>query len=157
MLWVENNICTVCMIGALRILWFPFCDCDSKLVMLFCCETEWESGGSSGDCLLQTVCRCSLAALLKHTGLQNEACWQDRSVIQYAVCAGKCSLLCILLWNAKWGDWSHWFYVLNYHKGWNDVICAAVQKKANNPLYLSTLCWQIWAQWDAVRPLWNSL
>ncbi|XP_032396194.1 probable E3 ubiquitin-protein ligase HERC1 isoform X6 [Etheostoma spectabile] len=39
---------------------------------------EWESGGSSGDCLLQTVCRCSLAALLKHTGLQNEACWQDR-------------------------------------------------------------------------------
>ncbi|XP_023136650.2 probable E3 ubiquitin-protein ligase HERC1 isoform X3 [Amphiprion ocellaris] len=39
---------------------------------------EWESGGSSGDCLLQIVCRCSLAALLKHTGLQNEACWQDR-------------------------------------------------------------------------------
>uniref|UniRef100_UPI0037E82BA5 probable E3 ubiquitin-protein ligase HERC1 n=1 Tax=Semicossyphus pulcher TaxID=241346 RepID=UPI0037E82BA5 len=39
---------------------------------------EWESGGSSGDCLLQTVCRCSLAALLKHTGMQNEACWQDR-------------------------------------------------------------------------------
>ncbi|XP_037609796.1 probable E3 ubiquitin-protein ligase HERC1 isoform X7 [Sebastes umbrosus] len=39
---------------------------------------EWESGGSSGNCLLQTVCRCSLAALLKHTGLQNEACWQDR-------------------------------------------------------------------------------
>ncbi|KAL7377168.1 hypothetical protein ABVT39_023074 [Epinephelus coioides] len=39
---------------------------------------EWESGGSSGDCLLQSVCRCSLAALLKHTGLQNEACWQDR-------------------------------------------------------------------------------
>ncbi|KAL6096756.1 uncharacterized protein ACO6RY_06004 [Pungitius sinensis] len=39
---------------------------------------EWESGGSTGDCLLQTVCRCSLAALLKHTGLQNQACWQDR-------------------------------------------------------------------------------
>ncbi|XP_038590219.1 probable E3 ubiquitin-protein ligase HERC1 isoform X7 [Micropterus salmoides] len=39
---------------------------------------EWESGGSLGDCLLQTVCRCSLAALLKHTGLQNEACLQDR-------------------------------------------------------------------------------
>ncbi|XP_031715964.1 probable E3 ubiquitin-protein ligase HERC1 isoform X3 [Anarrhichthys ocellatus] len=39
---------------------------------------EWESGGSAGDCLLQTVCRCCLAALLKHTGLQNEACWQDR-------------------------------------------------------------------------------
>eukprot|EP00066_Takifugu_rubripes_P013620 XP_011602886.1 PREDICTED: probable E3 ubiquitin-protein ligase HERC1 isoform X2 [Takifugu rubripes] len=39
---------------------------------------DWESGGSSGDCLLQAVCRCSLAALLKHSGLQNEACWQDR-------------------------------------------------------------------------------
>ncbi|KAF3849184.1 hypothetical protein F7725_015681 [Dissostichus mawsoni] len=39
---------------------------------------EWESAGSSGDCLLQTVCRCSLAALLKHTGLQKEACWQDK-------------------------------------------------------------------------------
>ncbi|XP_029371513.1 probable E3 ubiquitin-protein ligase HERC1 isoform X2 [Echeneis naucrates] len=39
---------------------------------------EWESGNSSGDSLLQTVCRCSLAALLKHTGLQNEAYWQDR-------------------------------------------------------------------------------
>ncbi|KAI3361765.1 hypothetical protein L3Q82_002108 [Scortum barcoo] len=39
---------------------------------------EWENGGSSSDCLLQTVCRCSLAALLKHTGLQNEAFWQDR-------------------------------------------------------------------------------
>ncbi|XP_058472668.1 probable E3 ubiquitin-protein ligase HERC1 [Solea solea] len=39
---------------------------------------EWESGGSSVECLLQAVCRCSLAALLKHTGLQNEACWQDR-------------------------------------------------------------------------------
>lgn len=53
--------------------------------MLLCCfatGVEWESGGSSGDCLLQTVCRCSLAALLKHTGLQNEACWQDRSVTE---------------------------------------------------------------------------
>ncbi|XP_033952277.1 probable E3 ubiquitin-protein ligase HERC1 isoform X3 [Pseudochaenichthys georgianus] len=39
---------------------------------------EWESAGSSADCLLQTVCRCSLAALLKHTGLQKEACWQDK-------------------------------------------------------------------------------
>uniref|UniRef100_A0A672ZRT2 HECT-type E3 ubiquitin transferase n=1 Tax=Sphaeramia orbicularis TaxID=375764 RepID=A0A672ZRT2_9TELE len=39
---------------------------------------EWESGGSSGDCLLQTVCRCSLAVLLKHTGLQDQAYWQDR-------------------------------------------------------------------------------
>ncbi|XP_041825741.1 probable E3 ubiquitin-protein ligase HERC1 isoform X2 [Melanotaenia boesemani] len=41
-------------------------------------KAEWESGSSSGDCLLQIVCRCSLAALLKHTGLQNEARWQDR-------------------------------------------------------------------------------
>lgn len=48
-----------------------------------CCtvRSEWESGGSLGNCLLDTVCRCSLAALLKHTGLQNEACWKDRSVI----------------------------------------------------------------------------
>ncbi|XP_014842886.1 PREDICTED: probable E3 ubiquitin-protein ligase HERC1 isoform X1 [Poecilia mexicana] len=38
---------------------------------------EWEDGGSSEDYLLPIVCRCSLAALLKHTGLQNEACWQD--------------------------------------------------------------------------------
>ncbi|XP_026209979.1 probable E3 ubiquitin-protein ligase HERC1 isoform X1 [Anabas testudineus] len=45
-------------------------------------KAEWESGGSSANCLLQTVCRCSLAALLKHTGLQNEACWQDRSETQ---------------------------------------------------------------------------
>ncbi|TKS84344.1 putative E3 ubiquitin-protein ligase HERC1 [Collichthys lucidus] len=51
------------------------------VVTELCCfamRAEWESGGSSGDCLLQTVCRCSLAALLKHTGLQSEACWQDR-------------------------------------------------------------------------------
>ncbi|XP_063334410.1 probable E3 ubiquitin-protein ligase HERC1 isoform X1 [Pelmatolapia mariae] len=40
-------------------------------------KAEWENGGSSGDCLLQIVCRCCLAALLKHTGLQSEACWQD--------------------------------------------------------------------------------
>ncbi|XP_061589686.1 probable E3 ubiquitin-protein ligase HERC1 isoform X2 [Cololabis saira] len=39
---------------------------------------EWESGGTSGDYLLEVVCRCSLAALLKHTGLQKDACWQDR-------------------------------------------------------------------------------
>ncbi|XP_054612956.1 probable E3 ubiquitin-protein ligase HERC1 isoform X1 [Dunckerocampus dactyliophorus] len=40
-------------------------------------RAEWESGGSSGDCLLEAVCRCSLAALLKHTGMQDKACWQD--------------------------------------------------------------------------------
>ncbi|CAN9504281.1 unnamed protein product [Ophioblennius macclurei] len=39
---------------------------------------EWENGDPSGDFLLQIVCRCSLAALLKHTGLQSEACWQDK-------------------------------------------------------------------------------
>ncbi|XP_038130884.1 probable E3 ubiquitin-protein ligase HERC1 isoform X2 [Cyprinodon tularosa] len=39
---------------------------------------EWENGGSSEDYLLPIVSRCSLAALLKHTGLQNEACWNDR-------------------------------------------------------------------------------
>lgn len=54
------------------------------IINLYCfaVRAEWENGGSSGNCLLQTVCRCSLAALLKHTGLQNEACWQDRSAIQ---------------------------------------------------------------------------
>ncbi|XP_076014530.1 putative E3 ubiquitin-protein ligase HERC1 isoform X2 [Genypterus blacodes] len=39
---------------------------------------EWEGVGSSADCLLDTVCRCSLAALLKHTGLQHYACLQER-------------------------------------------------------------------------------
>lgn len=39
---------------------------------------EWESGGFAGDCLLQTVCRCSLAVLLKHTGIQDKAYWQNR-------------------------------------------------------------------------------
>ncbi|XP_075899766.1 putative E3 ubiquitin-protein ligase HERC1 isoform X1 [Nelusetta ayraudi] len=39
---------------------------------------DWESGSSLCEGLLQTVCRCSLAALLKHTGLQHEACWHDR-------------------------------------------------------------------------------
>ncbi|XP_072310878.1 probable E3 ubiquitin-protein ligase HERC1 isoform X3 [Eucyclogobius newberryi] len=34
---------------------------------------EWENGGFSGDSLLQTVCRCSLAVLLKHTGIQEKA------------------------------------------------------------------------------------
>ncbi|XP_061887279.1 probable E3 ubiquitin-protein ligase HERC1 isoform X3 [Entelurus aequoreus] len=39
---------------------------------------EWESGESPGDSLLEAVCRCSLAALLKHTGMQDKVCWQDR-------------------------------------------------------------------------------
>lgn len=53
--------------------------CTIYIFFPFFLKTDWESGGSSGDCLLQAVCRCSLAALLKHSGLQNEACWQDRS------------------------------------------------------------------------------
>ncbi|KAM6984699.1 putative E3 ubiquitin-protein ligase HERC1 [Aplochiton taeniatus] len=44
----------------------------------FAASRDWDSGGPSGDSLLETVCRCSLAALLKHTGLQDEAYWQDR-------------------------------------------------------------------------------
>ncbi|KAM3873957.1 putative E3 ubiquitin-protein ligase HERC1 [Diretmus argenteus] len=44
----------------------------------YACSRDWESGGPSDDSLLETVCRCSLAALLKHTGLQDEACWQDK-------------------------------------------------------------------------------
>ncbi|KAI1904845.1 hypothetical protein AGOR_G00009860 [Albula goreensis] len=39
---------------------------------------DWDNGGPSGDPLLETACRCSLAALLKHTGLQDEAYWQDK-------------------------------------------------------------------------------
>ncbi|KAM9794366.1 putative E3 ubiquitin-protein ligase HERC1 isoform 3-T6 [Syngnathus typhle] len=39
---------------------------------------EWESEGSSCDGLLEAVCRCSLAALLKHTGIPDKSCWQDR-------------------------------------------------------------------------------
>ncbi|XP_036385733.1 probable E3 ubiquitin-protein ligase HERC1 isoform X2 [Megalops cyprinoides] len=39
---------------------------------------DWDSSGPSGDPLLETACRCSLAALLKHTGLQDEAYWQDK-------------------------------------------------------------------------------
>lgn len=63
--------------------------CRKYLLYRVCCitffssaETEWESGGSSGDCLLQAVCRCSLAALLRHSGLQSGECWQDRSEAQ---------------------------------------------------------------------------
>ncbi|XP_053504405.1 probable E3 ubiquitin-protein ligase HERC1 isoform X4 [Ictalurus furcatus] len=39
---------------------------------------DWEGCGAVGDGLLETACRCSLAALLKHTGLQDEAYWQDK-------------------------------------------------------------------------------
>ncbi|XP_035245722.1 probable E3 ubiquitin-protein ligase HERC1 isoform X2 [Anguilla anguilla] len=38
---------------------------------------DWDSG-PLGDPLLETACRCSLAAFLKHTGLQDEAYWQDK-------------------------------------------------------------------------------
>ncbi|XP_030623810.1 probable E3 ubiquitin-protein ligase HERC1 [Chanos chanos] len=39
---------------------------------------DWDSGGPVCDSLLETACRCCLAALLKHTGLQDEAYWQDK-------------------------------------------------------------------------------
>ncbi|KAI4901439.1 hypothetical protein NFI96_014722 [Prochilodus magdalenae] len=39
---------------------------------------DWDGGSAVGDGLLETACRCSLAALLKHTGLQDDAYWQDR-------------------------------------------------------------------------------
>ncbi|KAF7696652.1 hypothetical protein HF521_005070 [Silurus meridionalis] len=39
---------------------------------------DWDGSSAVGDGLLETVCRCSLAALLKHTGLQDEAYWQDK-------------------------------------------------------------------------------
>ena len=40
-------------------------------------SADWDSG-PQGDPLLETACRCSLAAFLKHTGLQDEAYWQDK-------------------------------------------------------------------------------
>ncbi|KAI7795921.1 putative E3 ubiquitin-protein ligase HERC1-like [Triplophysa rosa] len=43
----------------------------------YAASRDWDSGGSAGDSLLETACRCSLAALLKHAGLQ-EAYWQDK-------------------------------------------------------------------------------
>lgn len=69
-------------------LFFHLCDFVVNEWCCFAVAAEWESGGSSGDCLLQTVCRCSLAALLKHTGLQNQACWQDRLVKQKRIFTG---------------------------------------------------------------------
>uniref|UniRef100_A0A8C9W0S1 HECT-type E3 ubiquitin transferase n=1 Tax=Scleropages formosus TaxID=113540 RepID=A0A8C9W0S1_SCLFO len=42
---------------------------------------DWDTDAPVGDSLLETACRCSLAALLKHTGLQDEAYWQDKWVI----------------------------------------------------------------------------
>nr|XP_015195044.1 PREDICTED: probable E3 ubiquitin-protein ligase HERC1 isoform X5 [Lepisosteus oculatus] len=39
---------------------------------------DWDNGSTAGDSLLETACRCSFAALLKHTGLLDEAYWQDR-------------------------------------------------------------------------------
>ncbi|XP_048876533.1 probable E3 ubiquitin-protein ligase HERC1 isoform X3 [Brienomyrus brachyistius] len=44
----------------------------------FAVSREWDSDGPSGDLLLEAACRCSLAALLKHTDLQDEAFWQDK-------------------------------------------------------------------------------
>ncbi|XP_019899964.2 probable E3 ubiquitin-protein ligase HERC1 isoform X1 [Esox lucius] len=41
-------------------------------------RADWDNSGPSDDSLLDTACRCSLAALLKHTGLQDETCWLDK-------------------------------------------------------------------------------
>lgn len=46
--------------------------------MVCVCTVDWDGSGAVGDGLLETACRCSLAALLKHTGLQDEAYWQDK-------------------------------------------------------------------------------
>uniref|UniRef100_A0A9J8CIV4 HECT-type E3 ubiquitin transferase n=1 Tax=Cyprinus carpio carpio TaxID=630221 RepID=A0A9J8CIV4_CYPCA len=43
----------------------------------FAASRDWDNSGSVGDSVLETVCRCSLAALLKHAGL-HEAYWQDK-------------------------------------------------------------------------------
>ncbi|KAJ7986812.1 hypothetical protein DPEC_G00332260 [Dallia pectoralis] len=39
---------------------------------------DWDNSGPSDDSLLETACRCSLAALLKHTGLQDETYWLEK-------------------------------------------------------------------------------
>ncbi|KAL4617326.1 putative E3 ubiquitin-protein ligase HERC1 [Arapaima gigas] len=39
---------------------------------------DWDNDGPVGDSLLEIACRCSLAALLKHMGLHDEACWQEK-------------------------------------------------------------------------------
>ncbi|XP_062868147.1 probable E3 ubiquitin-protein ligase HERC1 [Trichomycterus rosablanca] len=39
---------------------------------------DWDGGAAVEDSLLETACRCSLAALLKHTGLQDKAYWHDK-------------------------------------------------------------------------------
>ncbi|XP_037401666.1 probable E3 ubiquitin-protein ligase HERC1 isoform X2 [Pygocentrus nattereri] len=44
----------------------------------YAASRDWDGGAALGDSLLETACRCSLAALLKHTGLQDDAYWQDR-------------------------------------------------------------------------------
>ncbi|XP_016106101.1 probable E3 ubiquitin-protein ligase HERC1 [Sinocyclocheilus grahami] len=43
----------------------------------YAASRDWDNSGSVGDSLLETACRCSLAALLKHAGL-HEAYWQDK-------------------------------------------------------------------------------
>ncbi|TRY98659.1 hypothetical protein DNTS_005902 [Danionella cerebrum] len=43
----------------------------------YAASRDWDGVGSPGDSLLETACRCSLAALLKHSGL-HEAYWQDK-------------------------------------------------------------------------------
>lgn len=47
------------------------------MYLYVCFYTDWDGGGSAGDSLLETACRCSLAALLKHAGL-HEAYWQEK-------------------------------------------------------------------------------
>ncbi|XP_028827463.1 probable E3 ubiquitin-protein ligase HERC1 isoform X1 [Denticeps clupeoides] len=44
----------------------------------YAASRDWDGAGPPGDSLLETACRCSLAALLKHTGLPDEAYWQDK-------------------------------------------------------------------------------
>ncbi|KAK2872403.1 hypothetical protein Q8A67_022300 [Cirrhinus molitorella] len=43
----------------------------------YAASRDWDNSGTVGDSLLETACRCSLAALLKHAGL-HEDYWQDK-------------------------------------------------------------------------------
>ncbi|XP_035383560.1 probable E3 ubiquitin-protein ligase HERC1 isoform X3 [Electrophorus electricus] len=49
-----------------------------RKVKEYAASRDWDGGVTVGDALLETACRCSLAALLKHTGLQDVAYRQDR-------------------------------------------------------------------------------
>ncbi|XP_043076943.1 probable E3 ubiquitin-protein ligase HERC1 [Puntigrus tetrazona] len=74
----ENTTLVELSLGSLR---EPACALWRKMkeyaALHVCFSADWDNSGSVGDSLLETACRCSLAALLKHGGL-HEAYWQDK-------------------------------------------------------------------------------